>query len=367
MFLFRLCSYIENIPKIFLILICCLFGIFGKIYSINIIHTINIIILLIFFLLYFIKKNKDKIKKTILFYLLLLTIEYSFWKKCENLILNNLKTINQIFNKKKLYGFIINKTKINEKKYNYTIFLNDKYLNSAFTIKIISYKQIPLGKNICIMNVFWLSKNLFTSEKKFIESLQVTKSIPIGISNSIYINKNRIFLLIENFFSIIEKLKDNINEKIKKNFSEKYEAIYNCIFMGKTDSTNEYYSSDFRNWGISHYLARSGLHTNIIVNLIVMFSLLIFDSSIISFIFSSILLFFFTLISFSSIPFYRSIITFYIFVFCKILKINTSLLKIFSCCTILFIFYNPFYIFELGFQLSFFTTGILASINFFKF
>ncbi len=367
MFLFYLCHYLEQIPKIFLILIGSLAVIFGKTYSINIIHTINIIIVLLFFLLYFFNKNKENPRKTILFLFFFAATEYIFWKKCENLIFNNLKTINQIFNKKKLYGFIINKSKINDKKYNYTIYLNDKYLNSQFTIKIISYKDIPLGKSICIMNIFWLSKNLFISEKAFIKSLHITKSTPIGISNNIYINKNRIFLLIESFFSIIEKIKNNINEQIKKIFSEKYEAIYNCVFMGKTDSTNEYYSSDFRNWGISHYLARSGLHTNIIVNLIVMFSLLIFNSSIISFIFSSILLFFFTLISFSSIPFYRSIITFYIFVFCKILKINTSLLKIFSCCTILFIFYNPFYIFELGFQLSFFTTGILASINFFKF
>lgn len=161
---------------------------------------------------------------------------------------------------------------------------------------------------------------------------------------------------------IVEK-RNTIVSKIKNKLSPATFTLFASIFLGKKqiDATQiDPIKENFKTWGLSHYLARSGLHLIIFVLLwswLMSFAPLPYNSKQIILLF---LILGYLALSWSSISFSRAIILFAFYRFCLLfdLQINALYLLALTCTIILL--YNPFQLFFLDFQLSFGLTCALA-------
>lgn len=119
----------------------------------------------------------------------------------------------------------------------------------------------------------------------------------------------------------------------------------------------------FRSWGITHHLARSGLHLIIILfmwYILLSFIPLSYGSKTIII---SCIAFLFSLLSFEGISFTRSLFIFFLtqFLCYKNYQIHKTYLLALAAFT--FLLYNPFLVFALDFQLSFFITFLLCLLS----
>lgn len=301
-----------------------------------------------------------------LFLILFLITNLLFYKKInlfKEKIYSDFKTLIYF---KDTYGTVLKKD-IKEKKFIYTIEVKNKLLKNNNIIKIISKIDIIPSSFIKIKNIYWLNnKENIKNKDIFFKNFLKTKVSNIGVSKNIkiYNEKNKLFLQkIINFF---EKLKIKIINQVKKNFNKDETELFNAIFLGKNKINNLENYLKFKEWGTIHHLVRAGLHANMIYSSIIIIFSLFFKNFYLSNLLSFIFLIFFYLTTFSSLPFERAIIMFLFYFICKIRNVLTTPLHVFSTCSIFFLLNNPFLLFDLSFQLSFFATGIFAILNYSK-
>lgn len=161
--------------------------------------------------------------------------------------------------------------------------------------------------------------------------------------------------------------KERIFNGIKKKMSSGAFAFFSSLFMGdknRVKQTIEKYKTSFQTWGISHHLARSGLH---LVLFVLVWHLLI---SLLPLHFSvktlclTFLCCVYYLLTPPSISFVRAFLLFLLYKFCNLfdLQVNAIHLICFVSCIVLLS--NPFQLFFLDFQLSFFLTFCLAWLSY---
>ncbi len=151
----------------------------------------------------------------------------------------------------------------------------------------------------------------------------------------------------------------NTYRSLIKKFSEQTAALFSSLFLGKQQKqqpTTQSIKEECLQWGISHYLARSGLH---LVICIMLWQALFAFIPCRFWLKNSLLIgivAMYTLLSWSSISFYRAL---WVFILSKIGSLahvplqGLHSIAIITLCTIL---YNPMQLFFLDFQLSFFLT-----------
>lgn len=164
------------------------------------------------------------------------------------------------------------------------------------------------------------------------------------------------------FMRLTSEYTTQIYNSLKKKFSEQTFILFSSLFLGKQQKqhpTARVVKEECLQWGISHYLARSGLH---LVICIMLWQLLFSFIPCAFWIKNSLLIgiiTIYTLFSWSSISFYRAL---WIFIFAKWGSLSYLPLQglhsiaLISLCTIL---YNPAQLFFLDFQLSFLLTFAL--------
>jgi hypothetical protein len=142
--------------------------------------------------------------------------------------------------------------------------------------------------------------------------------------------------------------------------------FFSSLFLGnracikeELEETNE----QFKIWGISHFLARSGLHLALFIFIWqAIFCIiplpLIYKQLIIS-LFSCI----YFVLTWTSAPFTRSFALFVLNKFCLFTKTPFHLLHYLTVVAFCFLLYCPLYLFFLDFQLSFALTFALAWFN----
>ncbi|NBP02891.1 MAG: hypothetical protein EBU90_22800 [Proteobacteria bacterium] len=161
--------------------------------------------------------------------------------------------------------------------------------------------------------------------------------------------------------------KERIFNGLKKKMPSETFAFFSSLFMGdksRVKQTIEKHKVPFQAWGISHHLARSGLH---LVLFILAWHFLI---SLLPFHFTLktlcmlLLCCVYYLLTPPSISFIRAFLLFLFYKFCNLfdLPVNAVHLICLVCCLILL--YSPFQLFFLDFQLSFFLTFCLAWISY---
>ena len=160
--------------------------------------------------------------------------------------------------------------------------------------------------------------------------------------------------------------KNRLLDNLKSKFSPESFRFFSSLFLGnrtcikkELEETNE----QFKTWGISHFLARSGLHLALFIfiwqTLFCIMPLPLLIKQIIIFLISCIYFF----LTWTSAPFTRSFALFLCNKICLFSKQPFHLLHYLTLVCFLFLLYCPLYIFFLDFQLSFALTFALAWLN----
>jgi len=190
-----------------------------------------------------------------------------------------------------------------------------------------------------------------------------------GITASIFYSGHNHQLLQRPSWCIwrwIYNSRQNIFQRIRRKMTSKIFALFSSLFLGNRSlnkQLTEKTADQFRQWGISHYLARSGLH-------LTLFSFIwriALRTIPINFRFKQGLIFLliltYSLLSWASVSFVRALHSFYLYILCNLLYLRPHFLHNLTLITLLILYMNPLQLFFLDFQLSFALTFGLAWIN----
>src|SRR4030095_88432 len=142
--------------------------------------------------------------------------------------------------------------------------------------------------------------------------------------------------------------------------------FFTSLFLGNRacvkqslEKTNE----QFKTWGISHFLARSGLHLALFIIIWQAIFCIIPLPLLYKQIIISLLSCIYFILTWTSAPFTRSFALFMLNKFCLLTKTPFNLLHYLTIVAFCFLLYCPLYLFFLDFQLSFALTFALAWFN----
>ncbi len=168
----------------------------------------------------------------------------------------------------------------------------------------------------------------------------------------------------------ISNLQAKIIKAIRAYTTPETAALVETIFLGKKQAANSpirRYRKSFQTWGISHYLARSGLHVSLLallINFLALFCIPWFAARTWLLLILSAL---YTLISWSSISFIRAL-TFLILISIGTLqRTPPHSFVVFAWIATATMILQPHQLFALDFQLSFLLSGMLIWRNQIKF
>jgi competence protein ComEC len=173
-------------------------------------------------------------------------------------------------------------------------------------------------------------------------------------------------LLTRPTFSInrfVHYQKNRINNTIKQKLSPYSYALFSSLFLGcKKTCKKEIISitEQFKQWGILHYLARSGLHLVIFIFIWQTLLRAIPLSLLLKNVLILLLGFFYFLLTWPSISFIRAFIIFLLYKLCSFTRVQSSLIYLLALCCFFILLYSPLQLFALDFQLSFILTFAIA-------
>ncbi|AXK60750.1 ComEC/Rec2 family competence protein [Candidatus Chromulinivorax destructor] len=145
------------------------------------------------------------------------------------------------------------------------------------------------------------------------------------------------------------------------NFSELTKTLYLSIFCGKKikSPTTNRMKKTFQYWGISHHLARSGLHLVILISLLSFLLACIPCSSSKKQLFILALLWIYYATTYSSVAFMRAFYMYTFYALCKQLFLPSNSIHILFLTAFFILTLNPHHLFFLDFQLSFSVTLLI--------
>jgi competence protein ComEC len=160
--------------------------------------------------------------------------------------------------------------------------------------------------------------------------------------------------------------KKRILDGLSHKLSQKGFRFFSSLFLGNRmcikaalEETNE----QFKTWGISHFLARSGLHLALFIYIWQVIFCIIPLPLIIKQIIISLLSCIYFILTWTSAPFTRSFALFILNKLCLFTKTSFNLLHYLTLVCLGFLLYSPLYLFFLDFQLSFTLTFALAWLS----
>lgn len=190
-----------------------------------------------------------------------------------------------------------------------------------------------------------------------------------GITATIFYSHNDSLLLDRPAHSMLRWIfttKKNIFDRLRNKMNSESFTLFSSLFLGNRTINKkkiDILADQFKQWGISHYLARSGLHLTtfaLIWHLIFRLLPIAFHAKQMILLMLSIIYFTF---SWSSISFLRALYSFFLCTLCNLLSIRAYFLHILTLVTFFVLFSSPIQLFFLDFQLSFSLTFSLAWIS----
>lgn len=186
-----------------------------------------------------------------------------------------------------------------------------------------------------------------------------------GLAATAY-SKNLNYTLLHrptyNFWRFLNQQKHRIIASINDKMGTTCAVLFYSIFLGvKHPNKKIFYDlrQRFNNWGLIHFLARSGLHLSCIA-LIIFFILRLFPIHIfIKKLLILCVLILYSLLTFSSVSFLRAFITNFLYTLYIITNKAIHPIHIFLITTLMVVVYNPYQLFFLDFQLSFGITFLI--------
>ncbi|KKP24299.1 MAG: Competence protein [candidate division TM6 bacterium GW2011_GWF2_28_16] len=338
-----------------------------------------------------------KLKITLLISLILISSLSLFYKYFKNIKFNKYYYIFilvfftgsliysiQIYKQQKLLNFIKNKNiniiatieNINTKKHARIkqeilidvkkIFLPDTQEEHKINFKILLYiytnTDLKYGQKILFKNIYIKETNKNASYKKYLIKEDILTTIFYNNINYKIIKESN-----NNFKNKIYNIKNNLYKKLKEKIDPKIFNYFSSIFWGsKKEALNPENKNIFNIWGISHYLARSGLH--IIIFILIWQLLLAFIPIHIIFknIFLLLIVLIYVILTDPSISLFRAV---YVFAFIQLGNLLTEQTKYIHLLTLTCFFtllINPIQLFFIDFQLTYGLTFTLILISEFK-
>lgn len=346
------------------------FIVFYEKYStpIQILITIYSIILILVIIIIVVKKNR------LLYYGVIIYIPIFALLILRILIIDNLyeKTLKNINYSEAIIGeiisFPVNKNELLEMKVKVLgikyPWITDHKKVDVFNIlvKIKSYNNdLKKGDAICIkdkisfprsnINGFNYRKYLFYHE---IYGVMRTENENITLINDI--NKDPVKKVLK---KTVWSFRGSILGILRSNLNNNAFSFITSIFFGLRSEMKKETYEKFKNTGMIHLLAISGLHIGFI-GLIFFRAFSFFLSRSRSLILSIFFLFIFIMIIMPSSSSIRAFLMYSIAAAFFIMGIQSTGINILSLTAIIMIYVNPYFIFDLGFQFSFLaTSGIL--------
>ncbi|MBP6869306.1 ComEC/Rec2 family competence protein [Candidatus Babeliales bacterium] len=163
------------------------------------------------------------------------------------------------------------------------------------------------------------------------------------------------------FMQQMDELYNISFQKAGLTLSQLTHTLYLSIFCGKKfkSQTTTEIKRLFQYWGISHHLARSGLHLIILIGLLLFLLSFIPCSSSKKQWFVMTLLSFYYITTYPSVAFMRAFYMYIFYTLCKQLHIPSNPLHILLITTLFILTLNPHHLFFLDFQLSFSITALI--------
>lgn len=283
-----------------------------------------------------------------------------------NKIINHkIDVIAQIENKEKIESKIkeILNLKIEQiKKEN-----NNDYKNTNFNILCYSRAttNTQVGDKVTIKNI------KLSNPQKVVNLANNTNYLDYLIKENIlstfFISKPIIQVLYTPSFSV-KRFAYNIKNKIYKNIKNKINiktfSFFSSIFLGNKNVIQfSFLKNIFNYWGISHYLARSGLHILLFILIWNFFLGLLPINIKLKKLILITLSCTYLIFSWTSISFIRAFYVFILYEIGKILNQQTNFLHLLTLICLYILLFNPIQLFFLDFQLSFALTFSLAWLN----
>jgi competence protein ComEC len=347
----------------------------GILFAIEFNYRINVISLVTLFIissvLFFLQiKNADKSKLIYLFFADLFLFLFGFLNIQIQQKSNNTDYYSNKLNKDSAYIVIAKLNDvISEKEKTFkcpilikTIKINDIYVNvdekSFCYIKKNSLYVPKIGEDFIFKaKPTTIQKPLNPNEFNYQLFLQRK-----NIYNQFFIDSSCISKLVSNSkFNIVDfslKCKLEIINRFKNGLKAEHAAICSALITGYDDDIDKETISQFSNTGTLHVLSVSGLHTGLIY-LIVIYFFNVIDSNkkikIIRLLTSIIVLWLFALLTGFSAPVLRAVLMLNLIGVGNLYFRNRSInqLNILCFSAFLLLTYNPFYFFDVGFQLSY--------------
>lgn len=159
--------------------------------------------------------------------------------------------------------------------------------------------------------------------------------------------------------TLLDITRTHVQEKIQSLLSPEAYQLFTTIFLGASPKTMFSQRVAYMSWGISHYLARSGLHLVLLAGIIYWCMMILPLSLYIKRGITACFILIYSLLSTPSISFVRACIMLGCHISCFFIHIPAHTMHILSLTTLAILAYNPVYLFCLDFQLSFFLTYAL--------
>lgn len=161
----------------------------------------------------------------------------------------------------------------------------------------------------------------------------------------------------------ISLLREKLLTKSVSTLSIKAKSLTTALFWGKSGyalplTVPE--SAQFQQWGITHYLARSGLHVYIFTGILTWVLYYIPLGIYIKNFFILLLLFIYSFLSWTTVSFMRALYAYSITVLARSNNAPLSGIYTITLIATLVLLYNPFFLFAFDFQMSFGLTFALV-------
>lgn len=280
--------------------------------------------------------------------------------------INSINLFDKIKNKKiDITATVLDKKKLQNSniKEELKLFVKNCSIPETPNFKLLCYTYTPtkiiFGQKIEIKNLEIKNKLLNNKNNSFQDFLLKENIVASFFSKKLnykILNKN-----INPIKQFLYKTRKKINKKIKNKLNKNSYSLFSSIFLGnKTNTISSDDKNSFNLWGITHYLARSGLH---IVIFILIWQLLLGFLPInikIKNIILLILSLTYLNLSWTSLSFLRAFSIFVLYQISSLFNKQSNFLHLLTLICILILIKNPIQFFFLDFQLTFLLTFTLA-------
>lgn len=230
---------------------------------------------------------------------------------------------------------------------------------------IINYYQedfLILHKNLNIGDTIYIKGTLSTPK---------ANTIPNNFNYKKYLYNNKIYYLvnaqkitkIKNNVSIINHIKNKLNNYIDSNIKKSSPYIKTFI-LGQKDFLEEEVLSSYQNNGLTHLLSISGLHLSLLIGTIFLILKKITHRIVTSYIICIVMTLIYMLFLNFTPSILRSGIMYILLSINKIYNLKIKTIDLMYLNLIIILVINPFYLVNLGFQLSYLVSYFLILISY---